>query len=159
MSQLTQRNSLSGKTALSSLLLLYFYLLACGSVKSEDVHKESIPRDMSEVNASELDFNGARIDGKKEGRWTRKLRGAMETILHYKGDVPHGAFIKFYPSGNRKICGFYQNGDMVGRWYEYSEEGALKNVFRFKDAILLEGESLERMQGSDLLPPEVISQK
>lgn len=65
-------------------------------------------------------FSIAGFEGKVE---YYNLKGVVVKIEHYKDGVLHGKFQEMYDNGLVKIKGEYKQGEPVGNWIQYNEDG------------------------------------
>lgn len=71
-------------------------------------------------------------EGQKDGVWTSYFEnGQKNSEANFKNGVNHGYSMVWYPNGNVRYFGDYNNGKKVGEWIFYTEDGevAQKQLF------------------------------
>lgn len=72
------------------------------------------------AKAFEIDYR----DGKYQGRHrSYHANGQLLVQQHYLAHVAHGEDAGYYPSGKRMYRGLYEDGQQVGSWIHYHEDG------------------------------------
>jgi len=71
-----------------------------------------------------LEVQGQIDSNRNVGKWQYfYANGEIESEGYFNLDLPDGKWFWNYPDGKKKEEGFYQNGERIGMWYRYDNNG------------------------------------
>ncbi len=77
-----------------------------------------------------IEIKGQIDSNRNVGKWQYFYpNGELESEGHFNLDSPDGKWIWNYPDGKKKEEGVYINGNRVGMWYQYDNNG--KIIFEY----------------------------
>lgn len=72
-----------------------------------------------------------------DSNYRLRVKGQIAKVLKEGTDfIKEGTWIEFYPNGNQKILGFYEQDIAVDFWQHYFDNGYLKMSYNFRRKLL-----------------------
>ena len=97
----------------------------------------SVPGELVECIERRGAFRGARLAGKRHGRWImRDASGAIRRERYYAHGLRVGPYVSRYASGALRTEGQFRHDRRVGRWVWWHEDGTLNNEREYVDGQL-----------------------
>lgn len=75
------------------------------------------------------------------------IERSVKCVMEDQGRVfQHGPFLDFYPYGNKKLSGEYEQGKRSGLWVYWTEEGQVETQERYENDQLLRREEVDEIE-------------